>query len=468
LKETGNGNCVRFKLAPSPETPATAKTPLLMISPARRAAFEILRRVELERAYASVLLAAMNPGMREDDRALCHELVLGVLRNQLWLDRVMEHFADRDSARIDLPVKLALRVALYQLRFLSRIPPSAAVNESVNLVRAAGLKSAAAFTNAVLRGATRAPDYDPTLNARDAVEMLAIETSHPRWMIERWIHALGFQDASMLARANNKPPSLAFRFTSRSMTSRETLLKDLKSSGVELSQSKILSSAWRLSHVNDVVRRFLNDGLIYFQDEASQFVGHLVDATSEDRVLDVCAAPGSKATQMAASAPGATIVAGDLHLHRLATMKDLAERQGASVQLVAYDAGVSLSLMDCSFDRVLIDAPCSGTGTLRHNPEIRWRLKPSDIEELAKKQRRILANGAATVKRGGRLVYATCSLEPEENEEVIDNFLEGHSEFEMAAAAGPKELCAKTGTIRTWPNYHDTDGFFVAVFERIS
>src|SRR5207245_8581143 len=153
-----------------------------MISPARRAAFEILRRVELEGASESVLLAGMNPGMREDDRALCHELVLGVLRNQLWLDRVMEHFADRDSARIDLPVKLALRVALYQLRFLSRIPPSAAVNESVNLVRAAGLKSAAAFTNAVLRGATRAPDYDPTLNARDAVEMLAIETSHPRWM----------------------------------------------------------------------------------------------------------------------------------------------------------------------------------------------------------------------------------------------------------------------------------------------
>src|SRR5437870_2165759 len=238
-----------------------------MISPARRAAFEILRRVELEGAYASVLLAAMNPAMREDDRALCHELVLGVLRNQLWLDRVMEHFADRDIARIDLPVKLALRLALYQLRFLSRIPPSAAVNESVNLVRAAGLKSAAGFTNAVLRGATRAPDYDPTLNARDAVEKLVIETSHPRWMIERWIHALGFQDASMLARANNKPPSLAFRFTSRSMTSRETLLKDLKSSGVELSQSKILSSAWRLSHVNDVVRRFLNEGLIYFQDE---------------------------------------------------------------------------------------------------------------------------------------------------------------------------------------------------------
>jgi len=149
-------------------------------------------------------------------------------------------------------------------------------------------------------------------------------------------------------------------------------------------------------------------------------------------------------------------------------MKDLAERQEASVQIVAYDASVSLPFMDCSFDRVLIDAPCSGTGTLRHNPEIRWRLKPSDIEELAKKQRKIIANGAATVKRDGRLVYSTCSLEPEENDEVIDNFLDGHSEFEMAAAGGPKELRAKIGAIRTWPNHHDTDGFFVAVFERIS
>lgn len=437
-----------------------------MISPARRAAFEILRRVDQEQAYASVLLATMDPRMREDDRALCHELVLGVLRNQLWLDRVVEHFADRDSARIDLPVRLALRLALYQLRFLSRIPASAAVNESVNLVRAAGLKSAASFANAVLREATRNPDYDPTLDATDEVEKLSIETSHPAWMIERWIRALGFQDAATLACANNKSPSLAFRFTSRSVARREALLKELESSGAKLSQSKILANAWRVSRVNDVVRRFLNDGLIYFQDEASQLVAHIVGATSGDRVLDVCAAPGSKATQMAALAPEATVLGGDFYLHRLGTMRNLAERQASRLQLMAYDASVSLPFTEGSFDRVLLDAPCSGTGTLRHNPEIRWRLQASDIEELALKQKKILANAAAMVRPGGHLVYSTCSFEPEENEEVISDFLDGQSDFEMAPAGGLAGLCNKTGAIRTWPHQDDIDGFFVVTFDR--
>src|SRR5712692_9396962 len=187
----------------------------MTLSPARRAAFEILRRVELEGAYASVLLASLDRAMREDDRALCHELVLGVLRQQSWLDRVIEHFAKRSSDKIDLPVKVALRLGLYQLRFLSRIPPSAAVNESVTLVRAAGLRSASSFANAVLRGATREPDYDPTTAVESASEKLAIETSHPLWLIERWTSAFGFAETEALARANNEPAPIAFRLTQR-------------------------------------------------------------------------------------------------------------------------------------------------------------------------------------------------------------------------------------------------------------
>src|SRR5712692_5603496 len=169
-------------------------------SPARRAAFQILRRVELEGAYASVLLANLDRGMREEDRALCHELVLGVLRRQLWLDRALEHFANRPIEHLDLPVRLALRLGLYQLRFLSRIPPSAAVNESVNLIRAAGLKSAASLVNAVLRQATREPDYEPSAGVADADEKLAIEASLPKWLIRHWANAFGFEEAAALAR----------------------------------------------------------------------------------------------------------------------------------------------------------------------------------------------------------------------------------------------------------------------------
>src|SRR5712672_870696 len=163
------------------------------LSPARRAAFEILRRVEDEHAYASSLLSNVDKDLRGPDRALCYELVLGVLRRQLWLDRVLEHFAKRRMEKVDLPVRLALRIGLYQLRFLSRIPPSAAVNESVNLVRASGLRSAAPFTNAVLRRAAREAEYDPADNVSDPIEKLSISTSHPAWLIERWANTLGFE-----------------------------------------------------------------------------------------------------------------------------------------------------------------------------------------------------------------------------------------------------------------------------------
>ena len=461
-------------------------------SPARRAAFRILRRVELEGAYASVLLAGLDPEMREDDRALCHELVLGVLRRQLWLDHLIEHFAKRSLDKIDLPVKLALRLSLYQLRFLSRIPPSAAVNESVNLVRAAGLRSAASFANAVLRHATREPDYDPTAGVESAAENLAIETSHPLWRIERWTMAFGFAETEALARANNEPAPVAFRFTRRRKDVKQ-IIEVLEGKGAQVSPSKIAPDAWRVSvrtrsgsdgimnssvvpdraageppaKIPALLRELSRDGLIYLQDEASQLVAHLLGAQPGDRVLDVCAAPGSKTTHLAALAPQALIIAGDLHAHRLRTLNELAKQQGAdNITPVACDATQRLPFADASFDRVLVDAPCSGTGTLRRNPEIRWRLNAADVSELSSKQTQILGNASAVVRAGGRLVYSTCSVEPEENEHVVENFLREHEDFRRAILEVPAELQTENGAIRTWPHRHGTDGFFVAAFER--
>src|SRR5712691_10018331 len=379
-------------------------------SPARRAAFQILRRVELEGAYASVLLASLDREMREDDRALCHELVLGVERRKLWLDRAIEHFAKRSIDKIDLPVKLALRLGLYQLRFLSRIPPSAAVNESVNLVRAAGLRSAASFANAVLRQATREPDYDPTAVTIDADEKLAIETSHPRWLIRRWANAFGFEEAARFAHANNEPAPIAFRLTAKAHANPDAaqeIIKELERAGAQVPPSKIAPDAWRIAryrtptlrgseHVGSGeqqittpahLRELSRDGRIYLQDEASQLVAHLLGAQPGDRVLDVCAAPGSKTTHLAALAPRALIVAGDFHAHRLGTLKRIARQQGAdNITSVACDAAHRLPFADASFDRVLVDAPCSGTGTLRRHPEIRWRFNAADIAELSSKQ----------------------------------------------------------------------------------
>jgi 16S rRNA (cytosine967-C5)-methyltransferase len=446
------------------------------LSPARRAAFEILRRVEDEHAYASSLLSTLDKDLSGADRALCYELVLGVLRRQLWLDRVLEHFANRPLEKVDLPVRLSLRIGLYQLRFLTRIPPSAAVNESVNLVRAAGLRSAASFTNAILRRAAREAEYDPTDNVSDPIEKLAISTSHPVWLIERWASVLGLEEAAFLARANNEPAPASFRFTARTIAKEgeaRRIIEELNAAGADVQPSKITPDAWRVNGQRPALLRDLTSaGLIYLQDEASQLLAHLLDTQAVDRVLDVCAAPGSKTTHISALAPQSIVVAGDLYEHRLRILRELAAAQGINPTLVSLDAGGSLPFAPASFDRVLVDAPCSGTGTLRHNPETRWRLNAPDITELAAKQSRILKQAAEMVRPGGRLLYSTCSLESEENEAVAKRFASEHPEFEQLHLAAPLitdgviNLGTETGAVRTWPHLHDVDGFFMIAFQR--
>ena len=456
------------------------------VSPARRAAFEILRRLEEENAYSSALLAAADDYLSAQDRGLVHELVLGVLRRRLWLDRTIEHFAARRVEKLDLPVLLALRIGLYQLRFLSRIPPSAAVNESVNLVRAAKLKSAAGFVNGVLRQATREPESDPAANAADPVEKLSIEVSHPRWLLERWISQFGFAEASAIAHANNSPAPLAFRFSAKASSAgiQEEILAELRAGGTELYPSLIAPGGWQVSHslakrgnnldepepkggMGRLLPQLTRDGLIYFQDEGSQLVAQLVGAQAGDRILDVCAAPGSKSTLIALLAPEATIFGGDVHQHRVRTIKQFAEQQGVrTIQPIVYDATQELPFTHCLFDRVLVDAPCSGTGTLRHNPEIRWRLQPSDIAELAAKQQSILLNAGAMVRPGGILIYSTCSLETEENEAIVADFCKRTTDFDILSLNVPESLLTHDREVRTWPHRDNTDGFFVTGFQR--
>ena len=436
----------------------------MIVSVARRSAFEILRRVETESAFASVLLATLDANMREDDRALCHELVLGVLRRRLWLDRTIEHFADRSFGKLDLSVRLALELGLYQLRFLTRIPAPAAVNESVNLVRSSREKSAAGFVNAVLRGATRDADYDPTSRGNDEVQKLSIETSHPAWLVERWIKAFGFDEATEFCRANNQLPSTAFRLTARA--NRDEVIDELKSAGAELITSRISPDAWRVNGATAAVRALIERGLIYIQDEASQLLAHALDAQPGDRVLDVTAAPGSKASHIAALAPQAILIAGDIHLHRAKTMRQLAAKQETRIHVILHNATEALPFQTNTFDRVLLDAPCSGTGTLRRNPEIRYRLKSYDIALLSRQQRAMLSNTADILRPAGRLIYSTCSVEREENEQVVANFLAENPEFVKIAIPASAELLTSEGYVRTWPQHHGCDGFFIACLHK--
>jgi 16S rRNA (cytosine967-C5)-methyltransferase len=419
------------------------------VSPARAAAFNILQQVE-SGAFSSILLAAAEPKLGPSDRALCHELVLGVLRWQLFLDKIVEHFSNRRIENLDAPVRIALRLGLYQLRFLTRIPASAAVNESVSLVRSARLSSATAFVNAVLRRAIREAEYDPAHSLSDPLEKLAIETSHPVWLIERWIRKFGFQEADAFARANNLVPPTAFRVVGN-RADRAEVLERLDAAGAVLEPSQVAENAWRVSGATSLLRELSAAGKIYLQDEASQLVAQVMDVKPGERVLDVCSAPGGKTTLMADRATDhATIVAADRSAARMTTViatTRLQELRG--IKPILLDATETLPFAGSSFDKVLVDAPCSGTGTLRRNPEIRWRLNESDIASFAEVQKKILRNAIAVLKRGGKLVYSTCSVEREENENVIQE---------------PGEHFRLVETRRTWPHVHNTDGFFFATF----
>jgi 16S rRNA (cytosine967-C5)-methyltransferase len=296
-------------------------------------------------------------------------------------------------------------------------------------------------------------------------------------LIERWVKALGVDEAAAFARANNEVAPVAFRIINEPVN-RSSILDLLESAGAVVRPSEITPAAWRATGAAGLVHELALAGRIYIQDEASQLVAHVLAARSGDRVLDVCAAPGSKTTHIAdlmrtasfhaeASQAESLLVAGDLHGHRLRTVVASAGAQQLNnIQCVTLDALQALPFPESSFDRVLVDAPCTGTGTLRHNPEIRWRISPGDIEDLASRQIRILWNAAQMVKPGGRLVYSTCSVEPEENEQVITKFIEASSAVEQLHLSINPSLITVFGAARVWPHRDGAEGFFIAAFER--
>jgi 16S rRNA (cytosine967-C5)-methyltransferase len=441
------------------------------VSPARRAAFDILRRVEREQAYASVLIAQLpESDLSREDRSLAQEITLGVLRHQKSLDYFIERYSRRAAGRLDLPVLITLRMGLYQLRHLTRIPQRAAVNESVNLVRLARAASAAGMVNAVLRNAARHADERPGEEIADPLERLSVAASHPRWLLERWVNSFSYEQALALALANNERPPTAFRVNAPRANADEALAL-IRSEGLTLRPSLLAQGAYVVeSGPAAGLTAAAERGLVYIQDEASQMVSLLLDPKGGERILDLCAAPGSKSSHIAALAEGESwVVACDVRPQRLMALRATCRRLGIdSVDEAALDATEPLPFLESAirFDRALIDAPCSGTGTLRRNPEIKWRLAPGDIARLVGVQSRLLERASGMVARGGRLVYSTCSVEREENEGVINRFLEGGAPYRLLRPNAGADVITAEGFVRTFPHLHGSDGFFAAVLEK--
>jgi 16S rRNA (cytosine967-C5)-methyltransferase len=455
----------------------------LAISTARKIAFETLRRVEAEGAYASeVLHADLAPGIKPEDAALATELTMGVLRWRALLDFLLARHLKQPVARLDLAVSLALRIGLYQLRFLHRIPARAAVNESVDLVKHARKTSAASLVNAVLRksaaeaGNPAAEFLPPDLTL---AQLLGILHSHPQWMVERWLARFGKARTISLLEANNRVPLLSCSVDDPAQ--RAAILAALEAAGMKVDEGLLLRSAFSVRGGSPSKTEAFLTGHISIQDEASQAIPLLLDMRGRHRVLDLCAAPGGKTAHLAraVSAKG-LVVAADLHPHRLRSMQAQLKRIGlAEVHLVNLDATKHLPF-GIYFDRILVDAPCSGTGTLSRHPEIRWRLAPEQLGELHRLQVQILSKALEVLAAGGRLVYSTCSLEPEENEEVVAEALSANESIRrlkaseaganlgtnLAGGVDPSSLFDGSGHFRTFPGEQPTDGFFAAVLER--
>src|SRR5271157_3612055 len=442
----------------------------MSVSPARAAAFDILLRVETQSAYASELLHSERlDKLSAADHALATELVMGVLRWRSRLDEMIASAASRSLNKLDPEVLNALRLATYQMRFLSRVPVHAAINESVELVKRAHKRSAAPFANAVLRRIADAEiEPAPGMIVGDPVPFLAREFAHPEWLVKRWVAQFGEECASVICQRDQRIPGTAIRLDSPEIE------HELLNEGIELAPGALLASA-RIVVDGDVTRTQAFRGRVFIQDEASQLVAALVGTGS--RLLDCCAAPGGKTAALAARNPEAEIIAVELHSHRADLLR--ARVTAAHVQVINADA-LQLPFTD-DFDRVLADVPCSGTGTLARNPEIKWRLTAEDLRDLQVRQVGILRAALQHLAPGGRAVYSTCSLEREENEDVVEEVLRDAAGFELRDCRAELERLRETGELlwhdldsllsgkflRTVPGVQPCDGFFAAVVERV-
>jgi 16S rRNA (cytosine967-C5)-methyltransferase len=444
--------------------------PARFAAPARAAAARVLERVETDAAFADLALDAelRRRPLAPRDAALATELVYGTLRWQRYLDWILSPHSRRRLPTLDPRVRVLLRMTAYQIAFLERVPAFAAVNDAVTLARRA--PGVAGYVNAVLRAfARRGPAEREPAPPPDPVDALATRCSFPTWLAARWLARYGAEPAEALMRALNARPPLTVRVNTL-RTSREQLAARLAG------EEHVPTRATRLAPEGLVVEdggdpgawHVFVEGACVVQDEASMLVARLLEPAAGATIADVCAAPGTKTTHLAQLMGNrGRLLAFDPQPDRLARVAEAAARLGVTiVETVPGPVQALAPRWAGGCEGVLVDAPCSNLGVLRRNPEVKWRRQPADVAAAGERQRGILAAAAVLVRPGGRLVYATCSLEPEENDEVVWAFLATHPAFAVEPPAACPVAPDAAGFVRCLPHRHDTDGFTAIRFRR--
>jgi len=437
----------------------------------------VLERVERAGAFADLALhaALRRSQLAPADRALATELVYGTLRWRGRLDLLLSRVLDRDFDTLEPLVATLLRLGAYQIVFTGSVPDSAAVDQTVRCTRAVGAERATGLVNGVLRRLARIHEKIPLPDLlEDPLGHLTGTLSLPPWIAERWLAIFGAEEAAKLAKASNSVPPLTARVNPLRST-QEALIEELGPRLPDIRPCRLAPRGVVLGHRGNPAHdpAFL-EGRFTLQDEASQLIVAYLEPKPGERILDVCAAPGTKTTAIAEEIGEAgEVVALDRNVRRLGLVGRNARRLGlTNITTFEHDAMRTLARFAArgAFDRVLVDVPCSGLGTLRRNPDARWRVRPGDPQRLAETQTAILRNSAATLRPGGVLVYSTCTLLPEENEMVVESFLSEARDFRRLAVDSVPEmtrsLVGPDGYLRCFPHLHDTDGFFAARLER--
>lgn len=448
---------------------------------ARDTALHVLTEVEQEGAYSNLLLnsALQKSGLAGPEAGLATELVYGTISRKNTIDYYLDQFVAKGVAKLQPWVRNLLRLSFYQIYYLDRIPPHAAVNEAVNIAKRKGHQGISGMVNGVLRNVLRRKEELKLPADLPPARRIALEHSHPEWLVARWIDQYGEETAEAICRANNESPPVSVR-VNQTRISRDQLLKLLEEQGPRVAASRVSPDGIIvLSGGNMALTEWYEDGLLSIQDESSMLVAEAVKPEAGMRVLDCCAAPGGKTCHMAERMNGSgEVFANDIHPHKVKLIADQASRLGlGNVQALAGDAmELDKRYAPESFDRILLDAPCSGLGVIRRKPDLKWAKTPEDIAEITSIQRDLLDRVSPLLKPGGVLVYSTCTIEPRENEEMVRQFLDRHPDFEPAPEmaewqrlvpeSGPdnRESGMTPGAIglQILPQHYHSDGFYIA------
>ncbi|MBB3110467.1 16S rRNA (cytosine967-C5)-methyltransferase [Paenibacillus phyllosphaerae] len=481
----GSGkNGMRAEAGNANRNPKPANKQPQRVKTSREVALDTLVRVSESGAYSNLQLnrALQDAQLSRPDAALTTELVYGTIQRQRTLDDVLARLVTKGFDKLAPWVLQLLRLSAYQLLYLDRIPAHAAVNEGVQIAKKRGHAGISGMVNGVLRNLERRLDelrQLPGSQARKASERIGIAESYPDWIVDRWIKRYGEQTAEAMCEAGNEPPHSSLRVNTLRISRQEALDK-LKEAGYYAMPSELAPKGIVVGGGGNLAQtEGYASGLWTLQDESSMLVAEVCAPKPGDRVLDCCAAPGGKTTHLAELMQNqGTVIANDVHAHKRQLIEDQASRLGLSaVDPVTGDASeLSSRFETASFDVVLLDAPCSGLGVIRRKPEIKWTKLPGDIAEIAAIQKRLLKEAASLVKPGGTLVYSTCTIAPEENEEQVAQFLAAHSAYELDSN-WPADVLSKLreagvaddrfrGELQLLPQQFGSDGFYIARLRR--